>query len=837
MKISVNWLKQFTDVDCSVDELVKKIGAQLGEVEEVISLGERYKDIVIAKVISCEKHPDADKLSVCKIDDGGKTAVVSRDENGWVQVVCGAPNVREGLLVAWIPPGAIVPSTYDTEQFKLEVRPLRGVDSNGMLASGKELGLNEDHEGILEVDIDCTPGTSLIKAYELDDYIIDIENKMFTHRPDCFGILGVAREVAGIQHIKFTSPEWYTMPLSLTPMAKTLKLNVTNDIPELAPRFMMAPISGVKVGPSPTYIQSYLNRVGINPINNIVDITNYVMYVTGQPLHAFDYDKVAGQDNAETATIVVRKPKKGEQITLIKGRTIEPGKDTIMIASKSRLLAVGGVMGGADTEIDSDTTNIILECATFDMYNIRRTSMAHGLFTDAVTRFNKGQSPLQNDKVLAYAGRLMCDLGGGEFAGKAHDIKHSLFKEPTIELTADFVNERLGEKISATDMARLLTNVEFDVVHSGNKLSVTPPFWRTDVEIPEDVVEEVGRLYGYDHLPQELPERRVAPAQKDPLLEFKATLRDILSAAGANEVLTYSFIHGDLIDKVGQDRKNAFQISNALSPDLQYYRLSLLPSLLDKVHANIKAGQSEFAIFEMNPVHGKDLVDKDKLPIEDYRLALVFAADDKAAKANHSGAPYYQARTYAEQLLNELGISATFEPAGSHNPKQPISQAAIAPFDKNRTAIIKNTDGEFIGEIGELKSIVRKRLKLPKFVAGFELDLKQLLKLAKPRGYQPLSRFPSTEQDISFKVPGDITYKQLFDVVWSELVLSEQEHGYETAVSPLDIYQPEKDKLHKHIALRVKLAHHSRTLTTREVNKLLDSVSGAASAKLKAARI
>lgn len=837
MKISVNWLKQFTDIKCTVDELVTKIGAQLGEVEEVISLEKRYKDIVIAKVISCEKHPDADKLSVCKVDDGGKTAGVARDENGWVQVVCGAPNVREGLLVAWIPPGAIVPSTYDTEQFKLEVRPLRGVDSNGMLASGKELALNEDHEGILEVDIDCTPGTSLIKAYELDDYIIDIENKMFTHRPDCFGILGVAREIAGIQHIQFTSPEWYKEALAYTPMGKKLKLNVTNDIPDLVPRFMMVPISGVNVAPSPTYIQSYLNRVGINPINNIVDITNYVMYVTGQPLHAFDYDKVAAQDNGDTATIVVRKPKKGEKITLIKGRTIEPGKDTIMIASKDRLLAVGGVMGGADTEIDADTTNIILECATFDMYNIRRTSMAHGLFTDAVTRFNKGQSPLQNDKVLAYAGRLMCDLGGGEFAGDVHDINIKKFKEPTVELTANFVNERLGEKLVITDMAKMLENVEFEAKHSDNKLSVTPPFWRTDIEIPEDVVEEVGRLYGYDHLPQELPQRRVTPAQKDSLLECKATVRDILSAAGANEVLTYSFVHGDLIDKVGQDRKNAFQISNALSPDLQYYRLSLLPSLLDKVHANIRAGHSEFAIFEMNPVHGKDLIGKDKLPTEDYRVALVFAADEKATNANYKGAPYYQARAFADQLLEELGIVATYESAASHNPKQPISKAAIAPFEKDRTAIVRAATGEFIGEIGEFRSIVRKRLKLPEFVAGFELDLRQLLALAKPRAYQPLSRFPSTEQDISFKLPTSVSYQKLFELVYGELVSAQQEHGYDAALSPVDIYQPSDDHAHKHITLRIKLTHDARTLTRAEVTKLLDAITAIAQTKLDAVRL
>ncbi len=839
MKISLNWVREFTSVKVSVDELVKKIGAQLGEVEEVISLGERYKDVTVAKVVSCTKHPNADKLNVCKIDDGGANKKVKRDSKGLVQVVCGAPNVRAGITVAWIPPGAIVPSTFDGEQFRLDVRPLRGVDSNGMLASGKELAINDDHDGILILDKPAKPGTPLADVYDLDDYIIEVENKMFTHRPDCFGILGVAREIAGISQVKFTSPDWYAQGFDKLKKGDTaLKLTVKNDIPKLVPRFMAVPMSGVKVTKSPITMQSYLTRVGIKSINNVVDITNFVMVLTAQPLHAYDYDKVAAQDSAKHATIVVRKPAKNEKIALLNGKTIEPRGDAMMIASSTRLIGVGGIMGGTDTEVDADTTNIILECANFDMYSIRKTSMAHGLFTDAVTRFNKGQSPMQNDIVLSYAAGMLQKHASAEVAGEIVDTspEHAKNYWPPVAVTPSFINERLGLALSSTDITRLLKNVEFHVEHTNDALSVSAPFWRTDIEIAEDIVEEVGRLYGYDHLPLELPMRSVEPSPNNALRDVKKRIRAVLSNSGANEVLTYSFVHGNLMKKVGQNPDDAYQLSNALSPDLQYYRTSLLPSLLEKIHPNIKAGHNEFALFEMNPVHVKGFVDKEKLPIEDQRLAFVFAASDKAAKA-YNGAPYYQAQKYVQHLLLRLGIESVFEPAEHYSPKQAVAQAAIAPFEKKRSALIKTKDGEFIGEIGELRAEVRQNLKLPRFTAGFELDIARLATLARSQRYQPLSRFPSTEQDITFKLAKTTTYKQLFDTVQTTLADAEKNHGYQYIVTPVDIYQSDKDATHKHISLRITLTHYERTLTTDETNKLLDSIAAAAKKTLQASRI
>ncbi len=850
MKISLNWLKKFTDIELSVDELVTKIGAQLGAVEEVVNLGEKYQGIVIAEVISCEKHPNADKLSVCKLDNGGKVQDVERDENGHVQVVCGAPNVRAGLKVAWLPPGATVPSTFDSDPFVLGSRELRGVMSNGMIASAAELAISDDHEGILEIETpeqraksneqSYKPGSDFAEVYELNDYIIDIENKMFTHRPDCFGILGVAREIAGIQGIKFQSPDWYSNPTSnfQLPTSK-IELQVENKAGELVPRFMAVAMTDVEVKPSPIQLQTYLTRVGLKPINNIVDITNYIMYLTGQPLHAYDLDKLrqVASSKDQAVRLESRLSRKGDKIKLLGGKELELQDDsTILITSNDVPVGLGGVMGGAETEVDENTKNIVLECANFDMYNIRRTSMKYGLFTDAVTRFNKGQSPLQNGVVTGYAVALLQDLASGQVASDVVDVvsneQRAMSKD--VEATAEFINARLGLELSGGEMATLLRNVEFDVKVNGSALQIKAPFWRTDIEIKEDIVEEIGRLYGFDKLPVELPKRSIQPAQKNHTLELKSTIRDVLSRAGANEVLTYSFVHGKLLDKVGQARGDAFELTNALSPDLQYYRTSLTPSLLDKIHGNIKAGHDEFALFEIGKSHIKRVQDKNEpeLPMEVNAVSLVFAADEKSSK-KYSGAAFYQANEYLQALADGHAVSLIRQPLTEEMLQEnPTLSHAAAPYEISRSAVIKNSDGVILGVIGEFKQSLIKTLKLPKYAAGFELGLRALLNGA-TNSYKSLSRFPKTTQDISLKVSDKVHYadiKAVLDNGLDELTGSDMTLKLE----PLDIYQKNSEK---HFTFRLNAAHYNKTLLSAEINELLDSLAAKAQSELSAERI
>jgi phenylalanyl-tRNA synthetase beta chain len=830
-----------------IDDLVEKIGAQLGAVEEVIPFGKRFDDVVVAKIVSCVDHPNSDHLHLCKIDDGGAVQSVARDEDGNIQVVCGAPNVRAGLTVAWLPPGATVPESLDKEPFVLEARPFRGEMSNGMLASARELSLGDNHDGILELDDSLAPGTSFAEAYHLEhDVIIDIENKMFTHRPDCFGWLGVAREIEGMYHRPYKSPEWYKMTPEI-PGVETdeLQLEVHNEIPELVPRFVAVVLSGVELKTSPVWLQADLARVGIRSINNIVDYTNWYMVLTGQPLHAYDYDKVKALSSGDGATLVVRHPRYGEKLMLLNGKEIEPRGEAMMIATDQQLIGVGGAMGGGDTEVDEHSRNIIIECATFDMYSMRRTSMAHGIFTDAVTRFTKGQSPLQN---LAVVGKIVDEIrkfAGGKVASPVVDDNHlpaavmergSVY--PPVTLSRAFINARLGFDLPAGEMKILLENVEFNVEVQGDDLHVTAPFWRTDIEIPEDVVEEVGRLYGFDHLPLDLPVRALIPAPTNPLFDLKAAIRRVLSAAGGTEVLGYSFVHGNLLDRAGQSREQAFQLANALSPELQYYRLGLTPSLLNLVHTNNKAGYDEFALFELGRTHNVKEIDEEGLPRDINTLSLIFAADIKAS-ANHAGAPYYQARKFLVHLLAHFSAMSRlkFTPLADVDlSDNPWLQQIAAPYEPGRSAVLQDQDGNAWGVIGEYRVSVRKKLKLPDFAAGFEFDPLVLLQTETKHSYVALPRFPKVEQDICLKVSADVTYAQVFDFVWSELGNVCPENTL-PALGPVDIYQREDDPSHKQITLRLGLASYERTLTDQEVAAMLDNITAAAHQKLNAERV
>jgi phenylalanyl-tRNA synthetase beta chain len=829
MKVSINWAQRYSNVDLSsisTDELLQKIGAQLGAVEEVIYWGPRFEHIVVARIVSCFQHPNADKLRVCMIDDGGVTPDVERNTDGLVQVVCGAPNAREGILVAWLPPGSTVPSSIEKDPFVLSARELRGEVSNGMLASAHELGISDDHDGILEINAHilgeshAKPGSPFASLYALDDVIIDCENKMFTHRPDCFGILGVAREFAGILNQKFESPTWYLTPELPDNSKSTLPLTTKNEITNKVPRFMAQVVENVEVHPSSTGVQAALSRVGSRPINNLVDLTNFYMHLTAQPTHAFDYDKVKALCDGEV-TIFPRMAKDGETITLLTGKTITLTKDDIVIATDKQAIALAGVMGGSETEVDAETKNIIVECANFDMYTIRRTSMRHGLFTDAVTRFNKGQSFRQNPSVLAKIVAEVCEFAGGT-AGVLVD---TLSTEPVenwglIRVETSFINARLGSDLSTVDIKQLLENVEFAVTVKDNTLEISSPFWRKDIELGEDIVEEVGRLYGFDKLSVYLPTRTTKPAPKNPIMDLKRSLRSMLSSAGANEVVTYSFVSGSLIKKAGQNVEEAYQLANALSPELEYYRLTLTPSLLQKVAPNLRAGHDEFALFEINKthvkLHGKS---EDKLPIELQMTSLVYAANDKSV-GKKSGAAYYQAKAYLDFIATNLGVEFTYTPI-EKDPGYEVTK----PFDYTRSAMVtESKNGTFIGIIGEYTALVRRNLKLPQNTAGFEIGTEGLLEcVTNASNYKPLSKYPSITQDMTFQCPQDSSYASLVQSIHKAIAHETKELDYEVTLQPIDIFQKENSST-KNVSLRLAVTHLQRTLKTDEVTSLVDAV-------------
>lgn len=838
MKVSLNIIKQLINFELPpVDELVARVNQQLGGVEAVIDLNAKYCGARIVRVVECAKHPDADRLSVTKIDDGGVVADVPRDESSLVQVVCGAPNVHADMWAIWLPPKSTVPASFDDDEpFVLDVRPLRGVLSQGMLAAADELAIGTDHEGIIEIHehdvpagVELTAGARFAETFGLDDYVLDIENKMFTHRPDCFGQLGVAREIAGIFHQQFTSPDWYKSVQQFT-SAEGLDLTVVNDAPELVPRFMAVVFRDVTVQPSPLWLQCQLVAMGGKPINNIVDATNYMMLMTAQPTHAYDYDKLRGHK------LGARMARDGEKVSLLNGKEYELTADDIVIADGEGVIGLAGIMGGADTEVSNDTKNIVLECANFDMYALRRTAMRHGIFTDALTRFNKGQSPLQNAAVL----KQLMSMVGGVQASEVFDLKQfddwlddyfdGKYTPANIDIDSKFINERLGFGLSDDDICDLLNSVEIKSHGPEEELDyicIQSPFWRTDLELPEDIVEEVGRLYGFDKLPRQLPMRSIKPAPRNPRRQLKQAIRQSLSRAGANEVLTYSFVHERVLKNAEQDPSRAYRLSNALSPDLQYYRTSVLPSLLDKVHANIKAGHDEFMLFEIGKIHDKELPLSDEgLPSEQTFVDGVYAS-----KKPRAGAPFYKARKLVDRLLADLNVEADFLKIVESDADVP------APFDGQRSAWIVAKNGDKLGIVGELSQAVRRNFKLPDYTAAFSLDIEKLqacLTESREHNYRPLSRFPSISQDISLRSSVEISHDELLRAVRQCLDEPENLH---CQIQTLGVYQPKDDAAIKTTTFRLTFTSYQQTLTDAEVKPIMDNIATAALTKLDAERV
>lgn len=822
-------------VENGVQNLFKLAISRLGGMEGYIEYGKRFDGIVVVKIVECVDHDNSDHLHVCMVDDGGVTQNVERDSSGLVQVVCGAPNARQGIYAAWIPPKIAVPKSHDeTELFILEAREIRGKKSNGMLASPSELGMFENHDGILEFTdadtgaVDLKPGVPLKDLFGLNDILFDIENKMLTHRPDGFGQIGLGREFAGIQGIAFRSPEWYTHPITITPTS-ALSVESKNDVLEMVPRFMVQPVEGVNVGESPLWLKAFLSRVGIKSINSVVDLSNYYMHLTGQPTHAFDYDKVKSLSKG-SVMVYPRMAKKGEKIKLLNGKEIVLTNEDIVIANDSQAIALAGVMGGSETEVDENTKNIVIECATFDMYTVRRATMRHGLFTDAATRYTKGQSSLQNDRVLAKFVSDLCDAGAKP--GVLYDSgKIPVPYSDPIEVTADFINERLGSTLTERIIMTTLENVEIGVTNKDGVLIVTPPFWRTDLELKEDIVEEVGRLNGFDTLPLALPLRTSTPAPHNEVFEFKKVLRRDLSALGANEVLGYSFIHGDTLKNCGitAPEEWCYHIRNAISPDLQYYRPSLMPSLLGKVHSNIKSDyvrgdDNEFALFEIGKAHVKGHEDFDdetidpreervKLPKEFERVSFIFGAEQKTAERKYDGSAYYMAKMYLDALTDG---QATYEPLESND--YPIT----GPYLCGRSAMVY-VGGELLGVIGEFRQETVQSFKLPDYCAGFECDITLLMKHLKESEYQPIGAYPKTIKDITASHTGDVSYSRLVNVLKEALEEENKIHGYHYTIMPRDIYK--KDETTIHSTFRIWLNHPQKTLKTEEANDLIDKIS------------
>ena len=812
MIISVNWLKCYVDIDVSTNELVELIGERLVEVEEIIDLGEKYQGIKIVEVKTAEKVEGSDHLTKCMIFDG---------ENEH-QLVCGAPNVKVGMLAVWLPPKTTLPETFNKEPLVLDKRKIMGVESAGMLAALDELDLGEDHDGIVEIDPDMAkPGDDFTEVFGLDDTLLDIENKSLTHRPDCFGVVGFAREVAGILGKEFKESD-FLKKSKQDNFGAEISFNIEIADSALCPRYEAAVMSLPAKYPKKylTRMQTNIARSGMRSIDPVVDSTNDLMLLTGQPLHAFDYDKLVKIGGLETAKIIVRAAKEGEKLELLDGKNIELDPKDIIITSNNIPVALAGAMGGASTMVDKNTKRIIIESATFNLFNLRGTQFRHGIFSEAITRFTKGQPASLTDYVL----RKFIAMTEKHFGLRSvSEIKDAYPKEVSnkpIIVSVEKINNVLGSSFMFDDVVTTLENVGFKVKLDSDSLKITAPWWRTDIHIAEDIVEEVGRLNGFTNIPLSLPTRSFVAPATDELGNLKKKIRESLSAMGANEVLTYSFVSEKLLESVGQDPSNSYKIINSISPELQYVRQQILPSLFEKAKENLRAGYKEFALFEMNQVFWKsEGLNDEKVPVQFDNIGIVIV-DSKSNDTN-----YYLAKGYVAELANRLNTTIKFT-----SRKKPLSAAPYFELKRSADLFVGDTR---IGMVGEIKNSVADEFKLPRGTAIIEIAIDLILDSFKNNSsnktdYAKQSNFPSVERNLTIRIDSNTEYIKLENLITKKL--SQQNLYFE--LNPTSIYQGDNKKF-KNISFALSFASYDKTLGAEEIADIMDNIASEIKKELK----
>ena len=806
MLISLNELKKLVKIEISDDELFKLIGSRLVEIEAVHDLAPKYKKIYVAKVKSAEPI-EGTHLHLCQIDAGKElNGYVDPEHDGYIQVVCGAPNVHAGMLAAWIAPGAIVPATFETEEpFEISERKLRGFMSFGMLAAADELDLGEDHAGIIELNPETAkPGQLLADVLDLNDKIIEVENKSLTHRPDCFGIWGFAREVAGILGQSYRTPG---MPAADAWPKDEI---ITIESADICPCYTCAVINlenPLAKNPYFDYTAAFLAKAGMHSISKIVDITNEYMLLTGQPLHAFDYDKFVKVGGTDTPKINVRLAREHEKLTLLDGKEIELVPTDIIICSNDTPVALAGAMGGESTMIDESTRRVILESATFSLYNLRKTQMAHGIFSEAITRFTKGQPIINCERVMLAAAQeiaLTSENPKVEFIARKCMVPLPLEKS-IVELSVKDINDLLGSNYSLELIKTTLENVGFkvEVARDDNpaiNLRVTAPLWRTDIHIKEDIIEEVGRLLGFDNLPLNLPFRPFVCPEVDPILTLKSKLRTVLSdRLGANELLTYSFVSKALQEKAGEDADDSYEIVNSISPELEVFRQSLVPSLLDKIRENEKAGFENFTLYELNQVSKKSwgLTDEN-VPKMETHLGLTTFGD------------FYAAKQILMEIEKSLGISLELKPLESATCLEPIHSAGIY-FENQK-----------IGELGSVKKPVLKRFKLENEIAALELSLETLAGVKPDRKFGiKLSKFPFVSRDLTFRVKTETSFAEVKSAI-EEILSGISDTIYK--IEPVSIYR-KKSGPTKNLSFHLEVANHEKTLDSSSISDIIEKIT------------
>ncbi|CUV01976.1 Phenylalanyl-tRNA synthetase beta chain [hydrothermal vent metagenome] len=786
MKVPLSWLKQYVDVDLPAQDLARLLtmaGIEVGDVEVIGG----WSEVFVGQVTGVRPHPNADRLHLCVVSTGSEE----------LEVVCGAPNVAAGQNICFAKVGANIYNTHTERHEVLEAAKIRGVESRGMICSAVELGLGDDHSGIIELPEDAPVGALLVDY--LGDTVLDLE--LTPNRLDCLSVLGVAHEVAALTGKTVKEPEMNYKEAG-APITEQIYISV--ESPELCRRYTASLLQGVKIGPSPQWLQDRLTRAGLRPINNVVDVTNFVMLEYNQPLHSFDYDLI------KDATVIVRRARPDEMLTTLDGVERKLTVENLVIADANYAIGLGGVIGGANSEISVNTVNVLLESATFDGANNRETAQTLELRTEATLRFEKGLRPELAPIALRRATGLIQEVAGGTVAPGIVDVLSDEGADaPVVPLTGEKIRRMLGMEVDQKRVQETLDALGFTWEFAGeSELKVTVPYWRNDVNIEEDLVEEVVRTIGYDLVPTTMLSSPIPFQQPVPVMGLRDQIKDLLASEGIQEVINYPLVTLQQLDQVEQlDPANLpMRVTNPMSADREYLRTTLRASLLATLVANQSHGSGPFRLFEAGRVFWPREGD---LPDERETVAGVLAGlrHEPFWLEDDSLMDFYDAKGVVELVLNRLGVSATYEP--SDDPS----------FHPGRCAVIKVADA-VIGVVGEVHPVVMDRLGLESpQVAAFELYLGPIL-AALPAGqqqFEPLPRYPSATRDLALVMPTDVDAGQV-----TRLIL--RHRGVDRA-DLFDIYAGENiAEGTKSLAFHVYFQARDRTLTNEEVNRSLDSL-------------
>ncbi|MCO7223773.1 phenylalanine--tRNA ligase subunit beta [Pleionea sp. CnH1-48] len=776
MKVSEKWLREWVNPDISTEDLAAQVTMAGLEVDSLEKVGEGLDGVVVGQIVKAEQHPDADKLRVCEVNVGA-------EEN--LQIICGAPNARDGIKVVVATIGSVLPG-----DFKIKKAKLRGVASFGMLCSESELQLSEEHDGIMELAEDAVLGTPFVEHMQLADSIIDID--LTPNRGDCLSIRGIARDVGVLNQAPVTEPE-------IQPVVATIDdtLDITLSAPEGCPRYAGRVIRNIDAtAKTPDWMKQKLESAGVRAIEPSVDVTNYVLLELGHPMHAFDLARIDGK-------IDVRWANEGEKLVLLDGQEVNLTTDTLMIADNSKPLAIAGVMGGEHSGISEDTKDVFLESAFFQPIKIAGKARSYGLHTDASHRYERGVDYELQVTAMERATQLLLDIVGGE-AGPVVDVRNDemMPSKAPVNLRRARISRLLGIELSDETVEDILTRLGMTLSANDEGWTVEVPSYRFDISIEEDLIEELVRIYGYNKVPSQAPQNEMRMVPRPERNLRKSAIRNLLAARGYQEAITYTFVepsHQELINP----GVPTIELLNPISSEMSVMRTSIWPALISAADYNLKRQQERVRLFEIGLRFENHEDGLKQIPT--LSGVICGSIDKESWEGKGQAVDFYDIKGDVEAVLELSGMADTFRfVAESHHALHPGQSARIMAGKKAA------------GWIGKLHPSLKKSLDLEQDLYLFELDLEAVNQRKLPK-FTELSRYPSIRRDLAVIVDDEVSASQLIDLI-RQTAGNLLKH-----INIFDVYRGEGvDSGRKSIALGLILQHSERTLKDAEVNKIVD---------------